>query len=202
MDRVAAVILAGGLSSRMGGGDKPLLEINGKPLLEHIIARLNPQASPIAINANGDPARFQPPGLPVIADIAPGHPGPLAGVHAGLVWARRAGASRLVTVAGDTPFFPMNLVAMLDSAAEAGRIAVAASADNIHPTFALWPVSLADDLAAFLADGGRKVVTFIERHPHVPVAFPAVQLPGGACDPFFNINSPGDLAEARRLMNS
>jgi molybdopterin-guanine dinucleotide biosynthesis protein A len=199
---VAAVILAGGLSSRLGGGDKPLLELAGEPILAHAIRRLKAQADIVAINANGDAGRFATYGLPVIADIKPGNPGPLGGVQAGMHWATAAGASQLLTVAGDTPFFPADLLQGLVDASKDEQIAVATSSGQPHPTFALWPTSLADDLDAFLASGGRKVTAMIERHPHISVEFAAARLPGGAVDPFFNINTPDDLAQARRLMET
>ena len=199
---IVAVVLAGGLSRRMGGGDKPLLELAGKPIFAHVLERLRMQATAIAINANGDLTRFQTHGIPVLADITPGFPGPLGGVQAGLAWAKSIGASTLLTVAGDTPFFPMDLARKLEDAADVGRVVIATSDGRFHPTFGLWPLSIKDDLDGFLAAGGRKVLAFVERHAHTGVAFAPTQLPGGPADPFFNINTPADLAEAHRLMDS
>lgn len=199
--RYPGVILAGGLATRMGGGDKSLHDLGGKPILAHVIDRLRPQAGPIALNANGDPARFADLGLPVIADSIEGFAGPLAGVLAGLDWAAELGADTLVSVAADTPFFPIDLVARLDAArAETGHpIAMAASPDGgrksglgRHPTFGLWPVGLRDDLRAALTDGLRKVVLWTDRHGTATALFDA---PGP--DPFFNVNTPEDLELAR-----
>lgn len=195
-----ALILAGGLARRMGGGDKALLPLAGRPLLAHVIERLAPQASPLAINANGDPARFAAFGLPVLADPVADYPGPLAGVLAGLQWAAAMGASDIVTVAADTPFFPADLVARLRAAAaEAGApIALAATPDPErglarHPTFGLWSIALMDDLAAALAAGTRKIVAWADRHGAATALF------DGPGDPFFNLNTPDDLARAQTL---
>lgn len=197
---IAAVILAGGRSSRMGGGDKGLLDLAGMPVIAHVIRRLTPQCADIAVNANGAPDRFGQFGLPVIADVLEGFAGPLAGVHAGLVWAETQDATHLVTIAADTPFFPSDLVERLVTGAPGNAIAVAASGGRWHPTFALWPVATLPTLTKYLKAGGRRVVSFIEEQPHPVVEFAMMQLTGGATDPFFNINTPDDLAEAHRLV--
>lgn len=191
---MAAVVLAGGRSSRMGGRDKPLLPLQGRPLLAHLLDRLEPQVERIGINANGDPARFASFGLPVITDTVPGFAGPLAGVLAGMEWAASLpGVATLATVAGDTPFFPADLIARL-ARAPRRHIALAASAGRTHPVFGLWPLPLRLDLARFLAEGGRKVLDFVARHPSTVVDFPLQE----GLDPFFNINTPEDLAAAER----
>lgn len=193
---IAAIVLAGGRSSRMGGGDKPLKPLAGRPLLAHVLERLSPQIEHIAINANGDPARFAGFGRPVVPDTIPGFAGPLAGVLAGMVWASGLpGTTTLATVAGDTPFFPADLMESL-SQVPAGNIALAASAGRTHPVFGLWPLALRADLQRFIADKGRKVMDFVARHPVTIVDFP---LRNGR-DPFFNINEPEDLATAERLI--
>ncbi len=202
-ETVAGIILAGGLSRRMGGGDKPLGTLARRPLLDHVIARLKPQVGALALNANGDPGRFSGFGLPVVADTVEGFAGPLAGILAGLEWAAaNTAASRIVSVAGDTPFFPDDLVSRLVEAAT-GRpaaIAVAASGGRWHPTFALWPLDLATDLRATLVDEEeRRAAAFIARHDHVEVDFAFPEAAGIAYDPFFNVNTPQDLAEAERL---
>ena len=170
------VILAGGQATRMGGGDKGLLRIGERTLLDLVIERLSPQVAGLALNANGDPARFAAFGLPVLADTVEGYPGPLAGVLAGLDWAAGEGASHIVTAAADTPFFPRT---------ENGR----------HPTFGLWPVALRDDLREALARGVRKVVQWTDSHGTAMAGFPVLGF-----DPFFNVNTPEDLAEAKRLV--
>jgi molybdopterin-guanine dinucleotide biosynthesis protein A len=204
MEKVAGVILAGGLSRRMGGGDKALRELGGAPLIGRVLARLRPQASPIAINANGDPARFGALGLPVIPDATADFAGPLAGVLAGLRWAAAAApaARFIVTAACDTPFFPENLVPMLLAATGGAypSVALAASGGQVHPVFGLWPVALADDLAAALQSGTRKVLHWVERHPHFTADFPFAEAGGRLVDPFFNANTPEELAEAESLL--
>lgn len=198
---LAAIILAGGRSSRMQGADKIFCTLGGgETLLDRVIARLRPQVKTLAINANGDPERFADHGLDVIADTVPGFQGPLAGILTGLDWANSMSATRLLTVAADTPFFPADLAERLASV-PAQSIGVAASGGRMHPVFALWPVGLSAALREHLGrDGRRSVAAFIERRPFVTVDFPLVDLPGGKADPFFNINTPGDLAEARRLL--
>lgn len=225
-----AVILAGGEGRRMGGADKGLLRLAGRPLLDHVLARLAPQAGLIALSLNGDPGRLDLRGLPVLPDPEiPGAPsprdvraGPLAGVLAGMDWAAGLGAPALVTVAWDTPFLPLDLVARLSAAAEdasaasgraetrpdaAPRPAVACSPDPAggreatHPVVALWPVALRHDLRASLAAGERRVGAFLARHGAARARFPLQAGPAGAppLDPFFNINTPADMAEAERL---
>jgi molybdopterin-guanine dinucleotide biosynthesis protein A len=180
--RIAGVILAGGRGRRMGGADKALIPLRGRPLIAHAIARLSPQVTALAISANGDPARFAAFGLPVLADADPR--GPLSGVLAGLGWA--AGHDALVTVAVDTPFFPADLVARL---AAAGAPAMAASRGDLHPTFALWPLTAAPALQAFLASGAHPRVTDFARSLHAAtVAFDDGD--------FSNINTPDDLSAA------
>jgi len=195
----AGVILAGGQARRMGGGDKALLEVAGRPLLAHVIERLSPQVAELAINANGDPARFAPFGLPVIADTVEGFVGPLGGVLAGMRWAAERGHTHIVSAAGDTPFFPDTLSADLQAAKGAQPISMAATDDperglSEHPTFALWPVDLADDLEYALTKGNmRKVIVWTSRHGCARAVF------AEGDRPFFNINTPEDLAEAERM---
>ena len=187
--RPPAVILAGGLSRRMGGGDKPLLALGARPILSHVIARLAPQAGPLVLNANGDPARFAAFGLPVISDTVADHPGPLAGILAGLEWAAQAGHPAIVSAAGDTPFLPHDLVARLAAAAGRTGIAIAATEEDgalrHHPTFGLWRVACRVRLAEALAGGLRRVRAFAEAEGAGVALFP---------DPaaFFNINTPAD----------
>jgi molybdenum cofactor guanylyltransferase len=200
MEQVAGVILAGGLSRRMGGGDKGLRVLAGKPMLGHVIDRLSPQAFPIAINANGDPARFAAFELPVIADATSDFAGPLAGILAGMRWAQNAAphARFIVTAACDTPFFPRNLVKACLAAAGATypAVVVAKSNGQIHPVFGLWPVSLAGDLEAALASGTRKVLHWTESHPNFTADFASAPFGSRLIDPFFNANTPAELDEA------
>lgn len=203
---IAGIILAGGLSRRMGGGDKTLLGLGGRPLLGHVVARLAPQVGSLALSANGDPARFAAIGLSVLADTVEGHAGPLAGILTGLEWAAaNTACEALVTAAGDTPFLPIDLVERLAAAAAGrpGSVAVASSSGRRHPTFALWPLGLRQALRHFLVDeDNRRVSAFVERHDFVEVEFPLSALGGSEIDPFFNINTPDDLAVAERLLQS
>lgn len=196
-NEIAAIVLAGGLATRLGGGDKPLRAIAGRPLLDHVLARLSAQAGRIALSANGDSSRFANYGIPVLPDEGE-QAGPLSGILAGMAWAKQIGATRLLSVAGDTPFFPNDLTKrFLEATGNGNAIAVAASGDRCHPVFALWPVALEDDLRTFLATSPTfSVVAFTGRHTAVTVSFPAIDLGGEKLDPFFNINTPEDLAAA------
>lgn len=192
------VILAGGRARRMGGGDKGLLPLAGLRVIDHVVARLAPQCGALAINANGDPARFADLGLPVLPDPVPDHPGPLAGLLAAMDWAAGLGAGVVVTVAADTPFLPPDLVARLTAAATAGG-AIAASPDaageaRAHPTAGLWPVGLRHDLARAIAGGERRLGFWAAACGAGRAVFGSDPL-----DPFFNINTPADLAVAEAV---
>jgi len=196
------VLLAGGAARRMGGGDKGLCLLGGRALLDHAIARLGPQVRQLVLNANGDPARFAGWGLPVVGDPVAGQPGPLAGVLAGMLWARAhcADAADIVTAPIDTPFLPPDLVARLQAARvrEATPIALAASAGRLHPVIGLWAVSLADALARSLAAGERRMAAWALSQGAATAAFDVA----GGIDPFMNVNRPEELAEAERLLRS
>jgi molybdenum cofactor guanylyltransferase len=197
---VAGVLLAGGRSSRMGGGDKCLRLLGGQPILARAIARVRPQVGPLILNANGDPARFMAFGLPVTADPVEGFAGPLAGILAGLLWAR-AHDPEVAWVASfptDVPFFPADLVERLAAvrAAQDAELAYAESGGRAHPVFGLWPVALADALHRDLAEGGaRKVDAWAARYRVATVDYPMAPF-----DPFLNINRPEDEAAAERLI--
>ncbi len=200
MKQPLGVILAGGQATRMGGGDKGLLHLGGTPLLTRVIERLEPQVADLALNANGDPARFADFGLPVLPDSIDGFAGPLAGVLAGLDWAAAQGGETIVTAAADTPFFPCDLVPQLLLRAEGMThpLVLAATPDAKrgtarHPTFGLWPVALRDDLRAALAGGLRKVVLWTEKHGGREAVFPQEEA-------FFNVNTPHDLAQAEAML--
>ncbi len=201
---VAGVLMAGGQSRRMGGGDKCLRALAGQPILDHVIARVRPQVGPLLLNANGDPARFAGFGLPVAADVVGDFAGPLAGVLTGLEWAaaQAPGRTWLASFATDAPFLPADLVERLLAAVEAegADMACAASHGRDHPVFGLWPLGLAGDLRrAMVEEGLRKVDLWTARYKLVSVDFPLVETPAGPLDPFFNTNRPEDLAEAERF---
>jgi molybdopterin-guanine dinucleotide biosynthesis protein A len=200
---VVGILLAGGRSSRMGGGDKCLRMLGRRPILARIVERLAPQVSGLVISANGDPSRFADFGLPVVADSVAGFAGPLAGIHAGLEWvkANRPGIRYAVTVATDTPFLPPDLVQRFLAALEATpTLLVARSGEGVHPVIGLWPVSLAAALEVSLQQGARKAQTWTKDHGAVEVSFPDVEIGGKPLDPFFNINAPDQLAEAEALL--
>ncbi|MEI2296987.1 molybdenum cofactor guanylyltransferase MobA [Ensifer sp. MJa1] len=199
-----AVVLAGGLSRRMGS-PKSFLTLGGRPMLSRVVERLQPQVTGIAVNLNAEPGDSVPAGLPVIADTVAGYLGPLAGVLTAMrhVAATSPESSHVLVVPTDTPFFPTDLVARLAGAMTLRQqIAVAASNGQMHPLFALWPLALADDLETFLtSDPKRRVRAFIERHPSVTVDFPLVATAKGAFDPFFNVNTPDDLKDAETWLS-
>ena len=199
MTNVVGCILAGGLARRMGGGDKGLIELAGRPVLDHVIDRFGAQVGTVMLNANGDPDRFARYGLPVMPDTVDGFAGPLAGVLAGLSWAAENApdADWVATAATDTPFFPTDFVSRLLAAIEdqGADMACAASDGRNHPVFGLWPIRLKDDLHAALVDEDiRKVDLWTARHKLVAVEFKA-----SGFDPFFNVNRPDDVAEAERI---
>ena len=196
---IAGLVLAGGGSRRMGGGNKFLLQLAGKSLIGRAISRLQPEVGRLAISANCDPALLAAWPYPVLPDPPPAGRGPLAGILAGLDWCG-AEASHLVTVASDTPFYPVDLADRLLTAAGGDRetIVLAASGGRTHPVFGLWPVSMRADLRDWLARGASlKVTDFTDTRPHTVCAFPTD--PDG--DPFFNINTPDDMAEAVRRIS-
>ena len=184
---IAGIVLAGGQSRRMGGGDKGLLDLGGRPVIAHVIERLGCAR---AISANGDPARFACFGLPVLSDSVPDWPGPLAGVLAGMDWAAGQGIARILTAPADTPFFPRDLGTRL---AAAKAPVVMATNGGDHPAFAMWDVALRDDLRAALHSGTRRMRDWMDARGAL-----RVEIPGE--DPFFNINTPADLDAARRRL--
>jgi molybdopterin-guanine dinucleotide biosynthesis protein A len=196
---ILGLVLAGGLARRMGGGDKARIRIGGRTILDRVLARLRPQCARIIINANGDPARFADTGLPVVADSVPDFAGPLAGVLAGLDWAAKhaPAITDLASVPGDCPFLPADLVARLGAARQAAGqpLACARSGDWRHPVVGLWPVALRDDLRkALLQEGLHKIEAWTARHGVAVADWPAAPV-----DPFFNVNTPADVAEAERI---
>ena len=197
---VAGVLLAGGRSRRMGGGDKSLLELGGETLLSRVITRVRPQVAALAVNANGDPARFAAYGLPVIGDVVEGFAGPLAGVLTGMEWAAREapGCAWVASFATDAPFVPRDLVARLVEAVgrDGADMACAASGGRHHPVFGLWPVRLAGDLRKAMVDETiRKVDVWTARYRLAVAEFDAEPV-----DPFFNANSRDDLKAARAML--
>ena len=193
------LVLAGGLARRMGGGDKALLRIGDATILERVLDRLTPQCSGVILNANGDPGRFAFTRLPVVADDVPGFAGPLAGILAGLDWAatHAPGVSWIASVPGDCPFLPRDMVARLHAARATDHqpLACARSGEWRHPVVGLWPVALRADLRhALVAEGLRKIEVWTGRHGIAIADWPTAPV-----DPFFNVNTPEDAAEAGRI---
>jgi molybdenum cofactor guanylyltransferase len=197
--RPLGVVLVGGLARRMGGGDKARLRIGGRTILERVLEGLKPQCAALIINANGDPARFCDTGLAIVADNIPDFAGPLAGILAALDWAAAHSPeiADVVSVPGDCPFLPHDLVARLLSARAAARtpLACARSGERRHPVIALWPIDVRDDLRkALVEEGLRKIEAFTARQGVAVADWPALPF-----DPFFNVNTPDDAAEAERI---
>lgn len=194
-----AVLLAGGLARRMGGGDKPMRQIAGRTILARVIARLKPQCDGLILNANGDPARFASFGLAVIPDTVADFPGPLAGILAALDWtaANRPEISWILSAAADCPFLPRDLVARMHEARaeQNAQLAVAASGGQSHPVIGLWSVGLRKELRhALVVEDVRKIDRWTARYRLATVEWPTTPL-----DPFFNANTMDDIAEAERL---
>lgn len=196
------VILAGGLARRMGGGDKPMRMIAGRAILDHVIERMGPQCDPLLINANGDPARFARFGLPVVADGIGDYPGPLAGVLTALDWTaeNRPQAEWVVSVAGDCPFLPLDLVERFHAVRikDAAELVVAMSGEQSHPVIGLWSVALRHELrTALVEEGLRKIDRWTARYRLATAVWHLEPV-----DPFFNANTPEDLSEAERIGKS
>jgi molybdenum cofactor guanylyltransferase len=204
-NQITGVLLAGGQSRRMGGGDKGLREIAGRPMLRHVLERFASQVERVVLNANGDPERFAEFGLPVVADPIEGNVGPLAGVLAGMRWSRSNApeATYIATVSTDAPLIPTDLVERLAAALEEReeKISLAKSDGHLHPVIGLWPIALADDLEAALNEGVRKVLHWTDRHGTLGVDFALVASRGREIDPFFNANTPEELDEVAELIS-
>ena len=199
-DGVLGVLLAGGQARRMGGGDKSLLKLGGRPLMAHTIERVRPQVAELILNANGAPGRFERFGLPVVADRIKGFAGPLAGVLTGMEWAAEKDGELdwIASFATDAPFLPHDMVPRLASAIKVKNAAMACahSAGRDHPVFALWPVRLRHDLRrAMIEDDMRKIDLWTTDYELVHVSFA-----GNGIDPFFNINRPENLTKAEALL--
>lgn len=200
-DQLVGVILAGGLARRMGGGDKSMLQLGGKPILSYVVELAQHQLGSVLLNANGDPGRFAEFGLPIQADIVPDFAGPLAGVVSAMAWAKQnqPTATHIITMAADTPFFPVDYVARMlqQMQTQDQRLACASYQGRSQPVFGLWPVALFDDLyKALVEDEMRKVDRFTAPYGVADVAFDEL-----ANNPFFNVNKPEDLLVGEALLN-
>nr|WP_319247949.1 molybdenum cofactor guanylyltransferase MobA [uncultured Celeribacter sp.] len=200
MAHVPGVILAGGTGARLGGVDKSMVTLGGKRLIERVIDRLASQCATLAISANGDPKRYSEFGYPILPDGTAEAQGPLAGVLAGLDWAAAKGFDAIVTVATDTPFFPLDMVDRLHQVSQPEGFGVAVTEETgeirWHPTCALWPVTLRNDLRVALMRNQRRMQQFAEGKGAVPVLF---DVPDPTV-PFFNINTETDLTTAEAIL--
>ena len=197
MTGIVGVILAGGLSRRMGGQPKALMPLAGQPMIARVIERICPHVDACVLNVNGDNSAYAQFGLPIVADAFGDYAGPLAGLLSGMIWAAetRPDARHVVTAPCDTPFLPENYVGALVEAAgeDSGTIVIAASGGRSHFASGLWPLALVDSLAEYLAAGERRTQTWIEQNPNRSVTFPFVDDGRSGFDPFFNVNTPVDL---------
>src|SRR5215831_4959919 len=196
------LVLAGGLARRMGGRDKALIAIGGVAILDRVLGLLGPACAEVILNANGHPARFARYRLPVIPDSVPDFAGPLSGILAGLDWAsaNRPDLAWVVSVPGDCPFLPHDLVMRLHEVRQKAGVtlACARSGEWRHPVVGLWPVALREDLRhALVEEGLRKIEVWTARYGVAIAHWPAKPV-----DPFFNVNTPEDAAEAERLVRS
>ncbi|MBB5443338.1 MULTISPECIES: molybdenum cofactor guanylyltransferase MobA [unclassified Paraburkholderia] len=198
-EQITGLVLAGGRGTRMGGIDKGLQPLHGEPLAAHVLRRLAPQTGPLMISANRHPDTYEALGAPyratLVADTLTDFPGPLAGMLAGL---RAAGTAYLLSAPCDSPWLPADLAARLADALDANHadIATVTTVDtggetSLHPVFALMRTAVADDLAAFLASGERKVRAWYARHKTVEVVFADERA-------FYNANSLQELADLER----
>ena len=199
---IPGIILAGGLSRRMGGGDKGLLMLGKTTIIERVIDKILPQVGSLAININGDSSRFPDYKLPIIPDSIKGYLGPLSGILAGMEWAFKNGNRYIATVAADTPFLPDDLIKRLHAMVKSKNLNIGIAASRflrrddvfIHPTFGIWEVALKDDLRDALANDTRKIMFWAKKFK---LDYYYFETSDKLSDPFFNINTPDDLKEAK-----
>ena len=199
---IPGIILAGGLSRRMGGGDKGLLMLGETSIIERVINKISPQVGSLAININGDSSRFPDYKLPIISDSIKGYLGPLSGILAGMEWAFKNGNRYIATVAADTPFLPDDLIKRLHAMVKSKNLNIGIAASRIlsgddvfiHPTFGIWEVALKDDLRDALANDTRKIMFWAKKFK---LDYYYFDTSDKLSDPFFNINTPDDLEEAK-----
>ena len=202
MSDIPGIILAGGLSRRMGGGDKGLLMLGETSIIERVIDKILPQVGSLAININGDSSRFPDYKLPIIPDSIKGYLGPLSGILAGMEWAFKNRNRYIATVAAHTPFLPDDLIKRLHAMVKSKNLNIGIAASRIlsgddifnHPTFGIWEVALKDDLRDALANDTRKIMFWAKKFK---LDYYYFDTSDKLSDPFFNINTPDDLEEAK-----
>lgn len=194
---VLGLVLAGGSSQRLGGGDKALRPLGESSILHQVCARLKPQVRQIILSANSDPAFFASLPYTIINDGAWLNSGPLAGILAGCNYAQQHGYSHVLSVAADTPFFPRDLLVKMTQPSEQAEIIFASSGGQAHPTFALWPANIAPSLENWLKETKRRSIrVFAANHSVAYADFDQPDEESGL-DPFFNINTQAELTQAR-----
>ena len=206
MTDIPGIILAGGLSRRMGGGDKGLLMLGKTTIIERVIDKILPQVGSLAININGDSSRFPDYKLPIIPDSIKGYLGPLSGILAGMEWAFKNGNRYIATVAADTPFLPDDLIKRLHAMVKSKNLNIGIAASRIlsgddvfiHPTFGIWEVALKDDLRDALANDTRKIMFWAKKFK---LDYYYFDTSDKLSDPFFNINTEEDLENAKKILN-
>tara|TARA_A100001011_G_scaffold334915_1_gene363541 strand:+ start:558 stop:1190 length:633 start_codon:yes stop_codon:yes gene_type:complete len=199
---IPGIILAGGLSRRMGGGDKGLLMLGKTSIIERVIDKVSPQVGSLAININGDSSRFPDYKLPIIPDSIKGYLGPLSGILAGMEWAFKNGNRYIATVAADTPFLPDDFIKRLHAMVKSKNLNIGIAASRVlstddvfmHPTFGIWEVGLKDDLRNALANDTRKIMFWAKKFK---LDYYYFDTSDKLSDPFFNINTPDDLEKAK-----
>ena len=196
----AVILLAGGQARRMGGGDKNLMMLAGKPVLQHILDRVDLGKRPLMLNVNGDPSRYADFEILICADVIDGYAGPLAGILTGLEWMvkHHPDCTHMISLATDAPFLPTDLIAQLEAGVSDGvDIVQAMSFTRRHPVFAIWPMALKTALRrALMDDGLRKIDNFTDRYECVTVEF------FGEPDPFMNLNRPDDFDLALQFLHA
>ncbi len=206
-EQLLGVILAGGQSRRMGGGDKFLKKIKDVTILNMVIDRFSPQVPSLIISANGDVERLSAYGLPVVKDPIENYAGPLAGILSAMIWAEthQPEKTHILSVAADTPLFPLNYSEKMLETASAlpnDTIILAKSQGRHHPIFGLWPVSLKDDLATNLDNGLRKIRAWTDACNNASIEFDDIEINDHITDPFFNINEPSDFQIFENLVSN
>ena len=194
---IAVVIMIGGKSSRLGGGIKSLIKINNKKIFDIILERIQPQIDKIIVNSNIEDTEISKYKFPIIKDVKQGYLGPLAGIHAGMQWLNKnkPEVNWLLTLPGDTPFIPLNLVSCFkEKINQDSKIILAKSNDKIHPIIGAWHTSLLTSLNKHLESGTRKILEWAKNHP-----LEFLEFNEKGYDPFFNINTQIDINKAEDI---
>ena len=195
--KIVVIIMIGGKSSRLGGGIKSLIKINNKKIFDIILERIQPQTDKIIVNSNIEDEEISKYKFRIIKDVKQGYLGPLAGIHAGMQWLHKnkPEVDWLLTLPGDTPFIPLNLVSCFkEKINHDSKIILAKTNDKIHPIIGAWHTSLLTSLNEHLESGTRKILEWADNHP-----LEFIEFNQKSYDPFFNINTPTDINKAEDI---